>query len=166
MYYKISDFISDWKYESEATVKVFSNLTDESLSKKVHEKIRTPGILAWHIVNTIPEMMSRTGLKFESIKHDSPVPTKTLEILNAYKLVSEKLLKQVKGKWGDETLKLEDDMYGEMWSKGKTLGVLVTHQIHHRGELIIIMRMNGLKVPGIYGPSREEWAAIGIQAQE
>ena len=45
MYYKISDFISDWTYESESTIKVFSNLTDESLGKKVHEKIRTAGNL-------------------------------------------------------------------------------------------------------------------------
>ena len=63
-------------------------------------------------------------------------------------------------------LMLEDDMYGEMWAKGKTLGVLVTHQIHHRAQLTIVMRLAGLKVPGVYGPSNEEWAAMGMQAQE
>lgn len=166
MYYKISDFILDWNYESGATIKVFSNLTDESLPKKVHEKVRTPGILAWHITTAIPEMMSRTGLKFESIKHDSPQPLKASEILNTYKLVSESLIKLVKEKWTDETLKQVDDMYGEKWAKGKTLSILVTHQTHHRAQLTVVMRLAELKVPGVYGPSNEEWAAMGMPAQE
>lgn len=57
-------------------------------------------------------------------------------------------------------------MYGEMWAEGKTLSVLVTHQIHHRSQLTIVMRLLGLKVPGTYGPSNEEWAAYGMPAQE
>jgi uncharacterized damage-inducible protein DinB len=166
MYYKISDFISHWTYESESTIKVFSNLTDDALSKKVHEKVRTPGILAWHITTSISEMMSRTGLKFDSIKHDSPAPIKASEIVNAYRTISESLLKQVKENWTDETLLKEDDMYGEKWAKGQTLGILITHQIHHRAQLTIVMRLAGLKVPGVYGPSNEEWATMGMLAQE
>ena len=166
MYHKISEFILDWKYESESTIKVLSNLTDESLTIKVHERVRTPGFLAWHIVTSIPEMMNRTGLKFESVKHDSPVPKKAADIVSTYKTVSENLMKQIKEKWNDGTLMNEDDMYGEMWAKGKTLRVLVTHQIHHRAQLTVVMRLAGLKVPGVYGPSNEEWAAMGMQAQE
>jgi uncharacterized damage-inducible protein DinB len=37
---------------------------------------------------------------------------------------------------------------------------LVRHLIHHRGQLIVLMREAGLIVPGVYGPSREETAAI------
>lgn len=166
MYYKISDFISDWTYESESTIKVFSNLTDESLSKKVHEKVRTAGKLAWHITTSIPEMMNRTGLKIESVKEDSLIPATVSELVNAYKSVSEALITQVKANWNDESLLKEDDMYGEMWAKGKTLSILLIHQIHHRAQLTIVMRMLGLKVPGVYGPSNEEWAAMGMPAQE
>ena len=166
MYYKLTDFISDWTYESESTIKVFLNLTDESLSKKVHEKVRTAGKLAWHITTSIPEMMNRTGLKIESVKEDSPIPAAVSELVNAYKKVSEALITQVKADWNDESLLKEDDMYGEMWAKGKTLGILITHQVHHRAQLTILMRLLGLKVPGIYGPSNEEWAAYGMPAQE
>jgi uncharacterized damage-inducible protein DinB len=166
MYYKLSDFISDWNYESESTIKVFSNLTDESISKKVHEKVRTAGRLAWHITTSIPEMMNRTGLKIERMKEDSPIPTKVSDLVDAYKSVSENLINQIKANWNDASLLKEDNMYGETWAKGKTIGVLVTHQIHHRAQLIIVMRLLGLKVPGIYGPSNEEWAAMGMPAQE
>ena len=71
MYYKISDFIEDWKYESESTIKVFSNLSDESLTVKFNREIRTPGRLAWHIVTSVGEMIHRTGLTSETVT-DTP----------------------------------------------------------------------------------------------
>lgn len=166
MYYKLSDFISDWNYESESTIKIFSNLTDNSLSKRIHEKVRTAGRLAWHITTTIPEMMNRTGLIIENVREDLPLPTKVVDLVEAYKSVSNDLVNQIRSTWTDESLLREDDMYGEMWARGKTLSVLITHQIHHRSQLTIIMRLLGLKVIGVYGPSNEEWAAYGMSAQE
>ena len=166
MYYKISDFISDWTYESESTIKVFSNLTNESLTKKIHEKVRTAGRLAWHITASIPEMMNRTGFKIEEVKEDSTVSSNVSELVKVYKNISETLANQIKANWNDETLLKEDNMYGETWARGKTLAILITHQIHHRAQLTIVMRMLGLKVPGVYGPSSEEWAGMGMPAQE
>ncbi|HRN25773.1 MAG TPA: DinB family protein [Ignavibacteriaceae bacterium] len=45
-------------------------------------------------------------------------------------------------------------------------GVIISHQTHHRAQLTIVMRLNGLNVPGIYGPSKEEWTQLGMPAQE
>lgn len=166
MYYKLSDFISDWTYESESTIKVFSNLTDESLSQKVHEKVRTAGRLAWHITASIPEMMNRTGFNIEEVKEDSPVSSNVSELVKVYKNISETLVNQIQTNWTNETLLKEDNMYGETWARGKTLSILLIHQVHHRAQLTIVMRLLGLKVPGVYGPSSEEWAAMGMQVQE
>jgi uncharacterized damage-inducible protein DinB len=166
MYYKLSDFIEDWKYEFDSTIKVLSNLTDTSLSKSFGENIRTPGRLAWHIVTSIGEMAHRTGLKFETVDENAQIPKTAKEIVDEYHHASDGMIKEISEKWEDKTLLLEDNMYGEMWTKGKTLSVLITHQIHHRGQLTIVMRLAGLKVPGIYGPAKEEWAAYGMQPQE
>jgi len=166
MYYKLSDFIEDWKYESESTIKILNNLTDEVLTKKFNNEIRTPGRLAWHIVTSVGEMAHRTGLTFETVDENSPIPLTAKEIVDEYNRASDGLIKEITEKWKDKTLLLEDDMYGEMWAKGKTLGVLITHQIHHRGQLTVVMRLAGLKVPGVYGPAKEEWANYGMQPQE
>jgi len=166
MYHKLEDFINDWAYESEATLKVFSNLTDESLNKNVGENIRTAGRLAWHITTAIIQMSHRTGLIFESVDENSPVPATAKEIYDTYKEVSEKMIAELKEKWTDETLLIEDDMFGEKWKRGTTLGVIITHQIHHRGQLTVVMRLAGLKVPGVYGPAKEEWVQYGMPAQE
>ena len=166
MYYKISDFIEDWKYESASTIKILSNLSDESLTVKFNNDIRTPGRLAWHIVTTLGEMVHRTGLIFETVDENALIPSTAKEIVEEYKRTSDNMIKEISAKWNDQTLLLEDNMYGEMWKKGKTLGVLVTHQIHHRGQLSVVIRLAGLKVPGVYGPSKEEWANYGMQPQE
>jgi uncharacterized damage-inducible protein DinB len=166
MYHKLEDFINDWVIESESTLKVFNNLTDESLTKKVDENVRTAGRLAWHITTAIGEMAHRTGLNFKTVQTDSEIPATAIEIVNAYKEASSNLLDAIKSSWNDETLIVEDDMYGEMWKRGMTLGVIISHQIHHRAQLTVVMRLNELKVPGVYGPSKEEWTSYGMPAQE
>ena len=71
----------------------------------------------------------------------------------------------VKG-WNDESLKEEINMYGQTWTKGQTLSTLLVHQMHHRGQMTVLMRQAGLKVPGIYGPAYEEWESMGMPPQE
>ncbi len=166
MYRKLEDFINDWTIESESTLKVFKNLTDESLTKKVNENVRTAGRLAWHITTSIGEMAQRTGLTFKTVDSNSQVPVTAMEIVDAYKEASSNLFDAIKSNWSDATLAVEDDMYGEKWKRGTTLGVIVSHQIHHRAQLTVVMRLLGLKVPGIYGPAREEWINYGMPAED
>ncbi len=86
-----------------------------------------------------------------------------MAIKTAYNAASASLAEEIKCNWKDETLSIEDDMYGQKWKRGITLGILITHQTHHRGQMTVLMRQAGLKVPGIYGPSYEEWAAMGME---
>ncbi len=166
MYRIIKDFAEDWKYESEATLKVFKNLTQKSLEQKVSPDGRSLGFIAWHITTSIPEMLERCGFKFEGYKENMPLPEKLEEIIKADETYSELTAKFILENWKDENLTDEVNMYGEMWAKGKILAVLIGHQAHHRAQMTVLMRQAGLKVPGIYGPSKEEWAQFGMPTQE
>ena len=167
MYYKVEDFKNDWKTESEMTLKIFNNLTNESLDKKFDDKVRTPGRLAWHIVNSLPEMMNRTELNLGEFDYEnSEVPESVTEIIREYKSFSEKLINEISEKWNDNSLTEKLNLYGEDWEKGRLLSILISHQIHHRAQLMVVMRLAGLKVPGIYGPAQEEWTSMGMEAQE
>ena len=163
MYRKIEDFTRDWKYESESTLKVFGNLTDAVLNKEINGDVRTIARLAWHITSSISEMINRTGLSVEGPAEHAEAPSTMKEIIDMYKRSSDSLLAEI-NKWNDSNLTDEVPMYGETWTRGGTLMVLVTHQAHHRGQLTVLMRLSGLKVPGVYGPSKEEWAAMGLPA--
>lgn len=166
MYRRIQDFQGVWAYETDATSKVFEALSDSSLSRQVDPNGRTLGRIAWHIVQSIPEMSGRTGLIVPGPGESEPVPTSAEEIGARFKESATALARQIGELWTDADLEVEDDMYGEMWMRGKTLTALVCHQTHHRGQMTILMRQSGLKVPGVYGPSREEWAEFGMPPQE
>jgi len=152
--------------ESANTQKIFQALTDEALSQAVNSNHRTLGRMAWHIVNTIPEMMNNLQLGLSSVNENDPVPEHAIEIQEAYKRVSTELLGVLTDQWTDETLRQEDDLYGESWKRGETLLILVLHEVHHRGQMTVLMRQAGLRVPGVYGPSREDWASHGMPVPE
>ena len=80
MYNKVTEFIQEWKYESESTLKVFENLTDDSLNFKPNENVRLLGRIAWHIVTTLGEMVHRTGLEFDSTPEDASMSSTVKEI--------------------------------------------------------------------------------------
>ncbi len=157
----IRDFEADWARESESTLSILRALTDASLKQAVTPQDRTLGRMAWHLVLTIPEMMGRTGLPVGGPPEEAPVPASAATIADAYAGASASLLANVKRSWTDSSLEIEDDMYGQKWSRGLTLTVLIRHQIHHRAQMTVLMRQAGLRVPGVYGPAREEWGSMG-----
>jgi uncharacterized damage-inducible protein DinB len=158
----IRGFQQAWPQESDGTLRMLRALTDEALGQSVTAQDRTLGRIAWHLVQTIPEMMGRTGLVIDGPTEDAPVPPEARRIAEAYDKASRALLQQVVDSWTDATLDVEDDMYGFRWKRGVTLSVLMHHQIHHRGQMTVLMRQANLRVPGVYGPTREEWAAMGM----
>ncbi|MGB5105813.1 MAG: DinB family protein [Candidatus Zixiibacteriota bacterium] len=159
----IADFENWWNNESGGTRKVLAALTDASLSQAVAKDHRTIGRMAWHIVQSMSEMPTRLGLKVDAPAENAPVPTRAAAIQQAYDRAAGSLLAEIKKNWNDATLLQEDDMYGSTWTRSFTLFVLIGHEIHHRGQMTVLMRQAGLKVPGIYGPSYDEWGNYGGQ---
>jgi uncharacterized damage-inducible protein DinB len=169
MYRKIEDFERDWAEESESTLKVLRNLTDASLAQRVSPEGRTAGRLAWHLAVAITTMAEQAGLKgLEGpVGGDTvPVPDSAAEIAATYEAAARSVADAVRSQWRDEDLTAQIPMYGFMWTKGKTLSVLIRHEVHHRGQLTVLMRQAGLAVPGCYGPAREEWEAFGMPVRQ
>ena len=165
MYYKISDFVADFDLEIAATLKIFNNLTDKSLDQKVTEKGRSLGKIAWHITGAFGEIGS-TALLQVYRADEKPMPKSAKIISEEYSKSATSLKDAVVKGWNDESLKEEIIMYGQTWTKGQTLSTLLVHQMHHRGQMTVLMRQAGLKVPGIYGPAYEEWESMGMPPQE
>lgn len=166
MYRSLNDFLTDWNYESQSTLDLFKNLTDESLNKVVHVDVRTLGLLSWHIVHTLQEMLSKMGMKVDIKEQVDYSGESVKEICETYEKGSKHLAELIKINWTDADLQKEDNMYGEMWKRGTSLAVLVKHQAHHRAEMVVLMRILGLPVIGAYGPTREDWAKFGMPAMK
>ena len=157
----IEDFVTLWNQESASTLSLLRELSDPAMSQAVTAEHRDLGRLAWHITGTIREMMERTGLHVAGPEEHAPVPSSSAEIVRQYKESSDSLVHALQA-WTDADLEKEDSMYGESWKRSLTLQVLVLHQAHHRGQMTVLMRQAGLAVPGIYGPSKQEWTKYGM----
>lgn len=166
MYRTIEDFIADWKSEESSTIAIFSKITPESKAYKADENIRTLERLAWHITQTLTEMPFRAGIINADFLDQERIPKSFEEIISAYTKHSSELMKLVQEKWSDSDLTGNIEVYGQQWERRKVLSVLVKHQIHHRAQMTTLMRLQHIEVPGIYGPSKEEWAKYGMKTQE
>ncbi len=160
----IEDFSSAWNYEHEATLKLFRAMTDASLAQRVTAEGRSLGELAWHIVQTLGEMPHHAGVPVEAPAEDAPVPASASHIAEEFDNAARSVAGAVVATWSDAQLFDEVAMYGQTWMKRDVLSSLILHQAHHRGQMTVLMRQAGLAVPSIYGPSREEWAAMGMSA--
>lgn len=158
MYRKIEDFVTDWGYESEGTLNLFKNISNEALNKKDHENVRSIAVLAWHITITLNEMLNKAGLKVTGPDEHSKPASSIKEIIDAYESSAKSVEEQVQKQWTDASLLEKANLYGEDWKNGVTLSILIKHQAHHRGQLTVLMRQSGMLVPGVYGPSKEDWA--------
>lgn len=167
MYRTVEDFLADWGQENQSTLKLLRNLTDESLAFRAGEGVRPIGRLAWHLAQTLPEMMGTAGLTgIDGAPHGAPVPARAADIAEAYERGARSVAGAVRAQWSDEVLPEAVPMYGEHWRRGMVLGILIRHEAHHRGQLSVLMRLASLPVPGCYGPAREEWAAMGMEAMD
>ena len=163
MYRSIADFQTDWGHESEKTLNIFRALTEESLTQKVTGDGRSLGFIGWHITVTLGEMLGQAGIKIDS-PSGGEMP-KLAEIIAAYEKGARLVSEEVAKAWKDEELGDDIPMYGMNWKKGITLHALIAHQIHHRGQMTVLMRQAGLRVPGVYGPAKEEWVEYGMAAE-
>ncbi|TDF92124.1 DinB family protein [Paenibacillus piri] len=163
MFKTVSEFESTWKQEFAATRRVMERLTDASLNQTVTAEHRSLGQLAWHLVITLHEMLSRTGLEFAAPADDAPAPASAAAIAEAYRQVGAAMLDAVQSQWTDSDLARVVNLYGEDWPNGLTLHLLILHQAHHRGQMTVLMRQAGLRVPDFYGPTREDWIERGMQ---
>lgn len=156
MYQSIDGFLKAWKYEGDTTQKVLDALTDESLTQAVAEDHWTLGEIAWHIVTVIPIMMKSTGLQIaENMQADS-IPTSAQFIADSYRQINEAFVTAVQTQWTDTDLAVINDFFGRPMPNAIFLTTVINHQNHHRGQMSVLMRQAGLKVPSIYGPTKED----------
>lgn len=165
MYRRIKDFIADWKEQDGMSVRVLDAIPDEAKSKKVHEHVRELDALWWHIIQVIDSIGQQTGILHKEIDFAAPVPATMSEIKAAYLQSSKDLIEAIQQNWTEEDLNKEFTVFGRKFNGSTILSILVGHTTHHRSQMTVTMRLLGLRVPGLFGPAREDWEAMGMEAK-
>ncbi len=160
-------FESELKHESEVTRVFLSRIPTEKLDWKPDEKSMSLGHLATHLAN-LPwwGQVTLTETCFDLTSPEAEVFTKNLPntpdgILNLYdKNIA--LLQDALSKMTDDdfnvnwTLKMGEKEFFTQPRIGVLRGFFFNHLIHHRAQLGVYFRLNGIPVPSSYGPSADE----------
>ncbi|KAA0566648.1 DinB family protein [Rossellomorea aquimaris] len=163
MFTTVNDFLQEWKQEAAVTQKVLDALTDESLKQEVAPDLYSIGSVAWHVTGATYYFPAQLGITFEVPDLRKVAPTSASEISETYKIVSARLSEAVSEQVSDEKMNEMVNLFGMDMSVQAVFRLLIQHQAHHRGQLTVLMRQAGLKVPGVYGPSKEESEAMNAQ---
>ncbi len=147
--------------ESNSTLRVFRALSDDSLQQSVEPGGYSLGSLAGHITGSIVKIPAHAGLL--PMPEGVPALATVSAVLAAYEHNAKQLADAVVEKWSDAQLSGEVPAFGRSFRRGAVLALVVSHQTHHRAQMMVLMHQAGLKVPGVYGPSRDDLAAKAAQ---
>lgn len=160
---KIKTFIAVWEHEHQITLKVLRALPEAQFHFKAHDNFFSAGELAWHLVK-IEDYFGR-GIFLEKIvlNPNRPAPPKTVAEIIAYAEREHPLIVAAWQTLDDEALRHkipfarpDGKVLMELPRMAFLQTAMMSHVIHHRGQLALMLKMMGAKVPSIYGPSGDE----------
>lgn len=157
MYRTKEDFLLDWDQAVNGTVNVLEALTDDKLNQAIVEGHNTLGWLGWHLATALGFFGGQIGLQVEPVGGPNDVPTTAAEIVTAYKKSAADVKESVAA-LTDEQLLETVESFGSQVPRGALLRSMIDHQTHHRGQMTVLLRQAGLKVPGVMGPTKEDQA--------
>jgi uncharacterized damage-inducible protein DinB len=158
-----SIYLAELDAEAKATRGCLAGVSEALFGWKPHERSMPMGYLA-QIVAEIPLWLSvmcqEDSIDFVTFQHAT---IKTTEDLVRH--FDENLVKAraALASVSDETLgepfalKANGQVVGST-PKRVSISSSLNHLVHHRGQLTVYLRLNGIRVPSIYGPSADEQA--------
>lgn len=153
--------LRQWEHEASQTRRILERVSGD-LDWKPHEKSMTLGALAQHVAN-IPHWATviSTQDSYEWTGERVPPATAPEEIMQQFEM-NDSAMRAALAELSDERM-LEHWRFGP---EDKPIfvvprvaafrGFVLSHLIHHRGQLTVYLRLLDIPVPGMYGPSADE----------
>jgi uncharacterized damage-inducible protein DinB len=164
---ELETFLTVWDAEAMRTVQVLKALPRDQYDFRPDPGGRSIGEMAWHLAEG--DAYNSLGLAEGGFSPGMRPPgmerPKQVEALApGYERVHREAVARVRGMNPADLAKKIPFFSGEEMRGDDILWGTVFHNIHHRGQLILMCRLAGGSSPGIYGPNREETAAMREQA--
>jgi len=162
--------LKEFDLEMASTRKTLERIPEDKLAWKPHEKSTALGRLAGHLaelpgfglrmtqVDAFDLAASRQqGLKplvAESQRHVLEIFDKNVALLR--EAIARASDADLQKNW---TLSLGEKKFYDGPRIGALRRMMMNHMIHHRAQLGVYLRLNGVPVPSVYGPSADEGVA-------
>lgn len=156
--------LPEFNEEMAATRKLLERVPESEAAWKPHEKSRNLGDLAAHVAN-IPRLMGVVIKREEMVAPDdsvrAPKFTTTAALLESF----DKNVKEAREALGGVpdsrmtlpwTLKFGTQTIFSRPRSAVLRSFVMSHHIHHRGQLGVYLRMRDVPLPKAYGPTADE----------
>jgi uncharacterized damage-inducible protein DinB len=154
-------FMKELEAEAVATGKCLANITEDKFEFKPHPTSMNMGYLALLVAEIplwITYMVKEGEIEFSTFKHQE-IKTNA-ELTRAFDENLAGAIDALKHATDEQLNRMFELKHnGRLLYSQKTadyIGPTINHWVHHRGQLTVYMRMCGIKVPSIYGPSADD----------
>ncbi|HEV7993793.1 MAG TPA: DinB family protein [Gemmatimonadaceae bacterium] len=154
----------DLRTELATTRRTLERVPDEELDWRPHDKSTTIGRLATHL-SQLPSfattMLTSSELDVATTTWPSDTITTTAERLALFDSLAADMVARVEAvEWpalGETwTLRAGDHVILRETKRVLLRSLVLSHMAHHRAQLGVYLRLRGVPVPGVYGPSADE----------
>jgi uncharacterized damage-inducible protein DinB len=164
---ELERFIATWNREAENTAKLLRALPPSQYDFRPDQGGRSVGELAWHLAEGDAYMSYgiENGGFAMNMKPPNLERPRTVEALApGYERIHREAVARI-GKLTPDDLDREIEFFGSQVAIRNILwDMIICHGVHHRGQLALMCRLAGGQTPGLYGPNREEMAAMRANA--
>jgi uncharacterized damage-inducible protein DinB len=164
---ELERFFASWDREAAKTAKVLAALPTAQYDFRPDAGGRSLGELAWHLAEGdayisygVERGEFTTGAKPPNIERPRTVEALAPGFERIHREAVTRLRTLTPGDL-DRTIQF---FTRPMMIRDILWDAIVAHGIHHRGQLTLMCRLAGGQVPGLYGPNREEMAAMRASA--
>jgi len=168
----IDGFLAELEQEAQATRRVLERIPEAHLEWRPHPKSSSLGQLALHVA-TVPGRVAEIAARDVSAPSDfsQPQPATAAELVPS---LTESVAQARRTLGG-----FDDARMGATWRLqigGRDVltmpraafvrAIMLNHWYHHRGQLLVYLRLLDQSVPSVYGPTADEnpFAAVGVEA--
>jgi uncharacterized damage-inducible protein DinB len=163
-------YVREFEHEAISTRKALERIPADKFDWAPHEKSMKLGSLAAHIAG-LPHRSKIVlgGNEFDAKSPEAsaarpPALTTTKELLDRWDKSMEQMRAAVGATTEEKlvevfTLRAGPDIIFTLPRRVALRSFILNHMIHHRGQLSVYLRLLGIPVPSIYGPSADEKSA-------
>jgi len=160
---EIDSLLATWERETANTVKLLRALPASQYDFRPDASGRSLGELAWHLAEG--DAYISYGVERGQFSMDTKPPNierpRTVEALApGFERVHREAVARLRNLTPADLDRTIQFFTGPMTIREILWSALIGHGIHHRGQLTLMCRLAGGQAPGLYGPNREEMAAM------
>ncbi|MCM3882034.1 MAG: DinB family protein [Vicinamibacterales bacterium] len=155
-------FIDELAREADTTRRVLERVPADKLSWKPHPKSMSLGQLALHVAQTPGQVATLITENQSEIPQFVQAEAKsTGELMTALDQSVATASSKLSG-WTDAgmmtewTLRRGTQTLMALPRVGMVRSIMLNHWYHHRGQLVVYLRLLNVPVPSVYGPSADE----------